>query len=84
MWTGVVLALVNIRDSRLANIGFLLIPLIFAGFLLAAASGPEAEERYRVPAMPMLALVAAFGWTTQFQKRLSEKEPLDKRSQRFA
>ncbi len=63
MWIGVGLALCRIR-GRPRPIGWLiLIPLCASLLLLTAAAGPEMYDRFRVPAVPMLALVAAFGWT---------------------
>jgi hypothetical protein len=63
MWIGVALALRRMRGQP-RPIGFLiLIPVCASFLLLAAAAGPEMYDRFRVPAVPMLALVAAFGWT---------------------
>jgi hypothetical protein len=65
-WIGVGLALARSADAPLRSAVFIVIPLCSALLLLAAAA-PFTDwsdwDRYRVPAMPMLALVAAFGWT---------------------
>ena len=63
-WTGVGLALRRFRHEPPPQRWVLLILLCAAFVLVAAASGPEGNDRFRVPAMPMLALLAAFGWTT--------------------
>ena len=63
MWVGVGLALWRFRDSHRRNNALTVIPLLAALLLLAAAAGPESYDRFRVPAMPMLAIVAASGWT---------------------
>jgi 4-amino-4-deoxy-L-arabinose transferase-like glycosyltransferase len=63
-WVGVGLALARIAHPRLGSVALILIPLCGALLLLAVAAFPATPQaRYRVPAMPMLAVVAAFGWT---------------------
>ncbi len=56
------MALPLIYRGRFRPIEPILIPLCVAILLLAASAGPLSEDRYRVPAMPMLAMIAAFGW----------------------
>jgi hypothetical protein len=63
MWIGVGLALCRIRGRPRPIGSLILIPLCTSLLLLAAAAGPEMYDRFRVPVVPMLALVAAFGWT---------------------
>jgi hypothetical protein len=63
MWVGVGLAVGRLRGTSASNVWLVLIPLCAVLLLLLAAAGPEATDRFRVPAMPMLALLAAFGWT---------------------
>jgi hypothetical protein len=63
MWIGVGLALSRMRGQPGPSVGLVLIPFCASLLLLAAAAGPEMYDRFRVPAVPMLALVAAFGWT---------------------
>jgi 4-amino-4-deoxy-L-arabinose transferase-like glycosyltransferase len=63
-WAGVGMALARITHARFNSVGLILIPLCGALLLLAVAAFPATPQaRYRVPAMPMLAIVAAFGWT---------------------
>jgi hypothetical protein len=62
-WAGVGRALWCLRYSQSRNNALIIIPLFAAVLLLAAAAGPEGYDRFRVPAMPMLAIVAAAGWT---------------------
>jgi hypothetical protein len=61
-WIGVIMTLALTYQGRFRPIGPIFIPLCVAMLLLAASAGPLSEDRYRVPAMPMLAMVAAFGW----------------------
>jgi 4-amino-4-deoxy-L-arabinose transferase-like glycosyltransferase len=63
-WIGVGMALWRIRRTSALMVWLILVPLCASLLLLAGAAGPGAVDRYRVPAMPMLGLVAAFGWTT--------------------
>jgi len=47
--------------------------LLFAGYLLLLPAGPEAESRFRVPAMPSLCLLAGWGLATfSFRRREGE------------
>jgi hypothetical protein len=62
-WTGVGLALWCLKDSQRRQTLLIIIPLCAAVLLLAAAAGPEGYDRFRVPVIPMLAMVAASGWT---------------------
>jgi hypothetical protein len=63
MWIGVGLALWRMRGKPHPIGWLILIPLVSSILLLAAAAGPEMYDRFRVPTVPMFALVAAFGWT---------------------
>jgi len=62
IWIGVIIALALTYRGRFKPIAPILIPLCVAILLLAASAAPWSEDRYRVPAMPMLAMIAAFGW----------------------
>jgi len=66
-WAGAALALWCLRDSPSGNKALCMIPLFAAVLLLAAAAGPEGYDRFRVPAMPLLAIVAASGWTGRYR-----------------
>ena len=78
-WVGVGMALTRIAHARLGSVGLILIPLCGALLLLAVATFPAMPQaRYRVPAMPMLAMVAAFGWTggaRRWRDDVREDEP---------
>ena len=78
-WVGVGMALTRIAHARLGSVGLILIPLCGALLLLAVAAFPAMPQaRYRVPAMPMLAMVAAFGWTggaRRWRDDVREDEP---------
>jgi hypothetical protein len=52
--------------------------MLCVGLLLsAAAAGPEANDRFRVAATPMLALLTAFGWAPSgLWSESHEHEPL--------
>jgi len=60
---GVGLAVSRAFSARSPDAWLVIIPLVAATLLLLAAAGPGESDRYRVPATPMLALIAAFGWT---------------------
>jgi hypothetical protein len=62
MWVGVGLAVGRLRGAVPSNVWLVLILLCAGLLLLVAPAGPEANDRFRVPATPMLALLAAFGW----------------------
>jgi len=62
MWIGVGLAVWRLRSMEPLNIRLVLVLLCAAFLLLVAAAGPEATDRFRVPAVPLLALLAGFGW----------------------
>lgn len=64
-WIGVGLALWRMHGQPSSVAWLILVPLCASLLLLAAAAGPEMNDRFRVPAVPMLALVAAFGWAAQ-------------------
>jgi hypothetical protein len=61
-WVGVFLALKRHASLRSPIGSFVLFIFAIAMITLLLASGPEAYARYRVPAMPLLALLAGVGW----------------------
>jgi len=61
-WIGVGLAGRCLLHVTVSEKWSVLAPLAAALLLLAASAGPEGFSRFRVPALPMLAMVAAFGW----------------------
>jgi len=62
---GVGLALCRVQEAPLPNVWLVVIPLVAAFLMLAPAAGLGEHDRYREPAVPMLAVVAAFGWTAK-------------------
>jgi hypothetical protein len=65
VWVGVVLALMDSRPAYRE----LCILLAIAALLILAAAGPEAYSRFRVPAIPIIAIVAAYGWVAASKRR---------------
>lgn len=63
-WLGVALALVALPHSNRKEVTLIIIALMTAGLLLIAAAGPEGYDRFRVPAVPMLAIVAGLAWSS--------------------
>ena len=72
-WIGVGLAWHGRREAAPGRQRLIAVPLLFAFLLLVAAAGPEASDRFRVPAMPALALLAAYGWSAGL-KRIRSQE----------
>ncbi len=67
-WIGVGLAWRGPREAVADRQSPIAVPLLFAFLLLVAAAGPEASDRFRVPAMPALALLAAYGWSSSLRR----------------
>jgi hypothetical protein len=67
-WIGVGLAWRGRREAVPDRQSVIAVPLLFAFLLLVAAAGPEASDRFRVPAMPALALLAAYGWSSSLKR----------------
>jgi 4-amino-4-deoxy-L-arabinose transferase-like glycosyltransferase len=68
-WIGVSLAIWSTSRARLRRSGLISILLFVPLLLLCATAGPEASDRFRVPAMPALAIVAASGWAATLRRR---------------
>jgi hypothetical protein len=62
-WIGVALALVRLYGTSARDIAVVLIPLGVALAMILMASGAEAYARYRMPAIPLLAILAGIGWS---------------------
>lgn len=62
---GIGLALWRVRVAPRPNVWLIVIPLVAALLMLAPAAGLGEHDRYREPVVPMLAVVAAFGWTAR-------------------
>ena len=67
VWIGVARALARLRRKSAVERALVLAPFILALALLALATGPEAMARYRLPVMPLLAMIAAAGWFGKFE-----------------
>ena len=62
-WIGAALAVIRLRGRPRREIAVVLIPLGVALVMILLASGAEAYARYRMPAIPLLAIVAGVGWS---------------------
>ncbi|MGD0117804.1 MAG: hypothetical protein ABSD30_07050 [Candidatus Binatus sp.] len=62
VWTGVLLAILKVRNSSAEFRAWIIYLLAVAVLLLVAASGAEAAVRFRSVTMPLLAIAAAMGY----------------------
>ncbi len=62
VWTGVWRAILRIGVHSKSEASLLWIPFSLALLMLACAAGPDAQARFRVPAVPFLAMLAGIGW----------------------
>jgi 4-amino-4-deoxy-L-arabinose transferase-like glycosyltransferase len=62
LWTGVARTVLLWRRSSAREIALEIIPFAIAIAMIALASGAEAYARYRMPAAPLLAILAGIGW----------------------
>jgi 4-amino-4-deoxy-L-arabinose transferase-like glycosyltransferase len=67
VWVGVILALAYLSHSSSIAKALVLLPLFYAIVLLGLASGPEAIARYRLPVIPLLAMLAGVGYFGAFK-----------------
>jgi hypothetical protein len=67
LWAGVVRAVLGLGKKSGLERKLILIPLLLAIAFLALAAGAESMARYRLPAIPLLAILAAIGWFGQFR-----------------
>ncbi len=74
-WLGVALACCRWREARASRQSLIAVPFLFAALLLVAAAGPEASDRFRVPAMPALALLAGYGWSAKVRRMVPSHFP---------
>jgi len=65
IWAGVFRALLHTDWTCKIEVSCILIPLMVAFAMLACAASPNAHARFRVPAMPFLAMLAGIGWLGQ-------------------
>jgi len=62
VWTGVVRGLLHTNWKSKTEAACMLMPLAAALVMLACAASPAAHARFRVPAVPFLAMLAGIGW----------------------
>jgi 4-amino-4-deoxy-L-arabinose transferase-like glycosyltransferase len=62
-WIGVMLAVWGLRNRSWHEAAYVLYPLMIALFLILLAAGPDGVARHRMPAMPLLAMLAGVGWS---------------------
>jgi len=62
-WIGVAFALAAVRRKSAREVAVVLLPLGVALMMIALASGVDAYARYRMPAVPLLAILAGIGWS---------------------
>ncbi len=62
VWAGVARGLFRTDWNSKIEVACILIPLAVAFAMLACAASPGAHARYRVPAVPFLAMLAGIGW----------------------
>jgi hypothetical protein len=67
VWAGVAKALASLLRKSFIERTLILVPLSLTILFLALSSGPESMARYRMPVVPMLALMAASGWFGRFR-----------------
>ena len=76
-WTGAVFAIVKCGLPWRWSYYPLLLPSVAALLLILATAGPEAYSRYRIPIMPLVAIVSGIGWAQCFaspvRSRASER-----------
>jgi hypothetical protein len=61
-WGGVARDLIHMDRTSSKEAACVLIPLGAVVLMLACAVGPAAHARFRVPAVPFLAMLAGVGW----------------------
>ena len=62
-WVGAAFAVIRLRGRPPREIAVVLIPFGVALAMILLASGAEAYARYRMPALPLIAIVAGAGWS---------------------
>jgi hypothetical protein len=75
MWTGVALVLIRSRRMPPAQRVISLLALCVAAAMMLVGTGPGVIARFRLPAMPYLAMLAGIGWSAY----LREHRLLDRR-----
>ena len=68
-WIGVVLMLAQHSSRTREELALISIPLGLAVAMMLAGTGPGAIARFRMPAMPFLAMLAGAGWSQAVARR---------------
>jgi hypothetical protein len=76
LWAGVVLAIRDWTRNITRRTSLVLLPLAVALLMLGLAAGPEANARFRVPAVPALAILGAVGWIGRTTETSDSKSAL--------
>jgi hypothetical protein len=71
-WLGVAIALKRVPYRQARKAALALIPLLATLLMFVLSAGPEVSgARYRIPAVPLLAIVAAWGWSGLSGERIA-------------
>lgn len=62
MWIGVAISIGQIKRVARDRLPYMLTALVIAFAMIAVATGAAAIARFRLPAMPFLAMLAGIGW----------------------
>lgn len=74
VWAGVARAVFRCHWSSTIEAATILIPLVVIFAMLACAASPAAHARFRVPAVPFLAMLAAIGWWGKREREMASPE----------
>jgi len=74
VWAGVARGLFRTDWNSKIEAACILIPLGVAFAMLACAASPAAHARFRVPAVPFLAMLAGIGWLGRRADEVSSSE----------
>jgi len=67
VWAGVARALASLGHMSALERILVLVPFILTVAFLGLSTGPESMARYRLPVIPLLAILAAAGWFGRFK-----------------
>ncbi len=74
VWTGVGQAILRDGAHSKGEASLRWIPFSLALLMLVCAAGPDAQARFRVPAVPFLAMLAGIGWLGRRADEVSSSE----------
>jgi hypothetical protein len=72
-WIGVFLTLLRLPARFPDQRPLILIPLAVAFLMMLAGTGPGAIARFRLPAMPFLAMLTGIGWSEALDRRVAAR-----------